>query len=77
MFSLSFRIFSNVFERFLHELARLVRKSALLIEILTHLRINPPAADKLAPMIDFFSRQDGLRHSRNCLSYPLLTMTFG
>jgi len=35
-----FRTFSNVFERFLHGLARLVRKSALLIEILTHLRIN-------------------------------------
>jgi len=35
-----FRTFSNVFERFCKELARLVRKSALLIEILTHLRIN-------------------------------------
>jgi hypothetical protein len=33
-------LFLNVFERFLHELARLMRKSALLIEILTLLRIN-------------------------------------
>jgi len=35
-----FRMFSVRLERFLHELARLVRKSALLIEILTLLRIN-------------------------------------
>jgi hypothetical protein len=39
-FFANFRKFSNVFERFLHELARLMRKSALLIEILTLLRIN-------------------------------------
>ncbi len=35
-----FQSFSNVFNRFQKELAHLVRKSALLIEILTHLRIN-------------------------------------
>ncbi len=35
-----FRTFSNVFKRFVFKLARLVRKSALLIEIRTHLRIN-------------------------------------
>ncbi len=35
-----FQTFSNVFERFQNKLAHLMRKSALLIEILTHLRIN-------------------------------------
>jgi len=33
-------MFSNVFKRFQKKLARLMRKSALLIEILTHLRKN-------------------------------------
>ena len=80
------------FERFLHEHARLMRKSALLIEILTLLRINSCPADLSvrspdgigtksealakadARLIDFFSRQDGLRHSRNCLSCPFLAL---
>jgi hypothetical protein len=73
-----FQTFSNVFERFLHELARLMRKSALLIEILTLLRINSCPAEALAKadarLIDFFSRQDGLRHSQNCLSCPFLAL---
>ena len=63
-----FRTFSNVFERFLHELARLVRKSALLIEILTLMRINPPAADKLARLIEHISQN--LPHSCPTNSCP-------
>jgi hypothetical protein len=48
LFHTFFQIFLQlltVFNVFKHELARLMRKSALLIEILTHLRINSCPAD--------------------------------